>query len=398
MIRTVVRCSIAMMLASLVLSCAAERIASFRVATVTRGDLVQAVSATGTLEPEELRDVTTQVAGQIVSFGDDPRGSSDPRYKGKPIDCGSPVDEGTILARIDNKIYAARVEQEKASHERAKAELALAQLKKEPGEAGKLALVAAEAAVAQSNAALKQAQLNLDATIIRSPVKGVIIRRRVNLGQNVGPTNSNSSSLFLIAKDFKKMQVWASVNKADIGRIREGLEARFTVDPFPDQVFAAKVTQIRNNAQSVQNVVVYTVVLEFDNPDLRLMPYMTANIKFTIETRHNVLRVPDEALRWNPRPVQVAADVGGKADIERARQNAASMGRLWVKDQDGRHVRPIDVQVGLTDGILTEISGSELKEGMEVVVGEEKDGTEVKNPMLPRFPGKRPAGQPVNDS
>jgi hypothetical protein len=178
------------------------------------------ISASGTIEPCEVIDVRASVAGKIVSVGADPRGKSDPNYKDKLIDYGSPVGEGTILAHIDG-------------------------------------------------------------TTIKSPVKGVIIARRVSVGQTVGP-NPNGPALFLIAKDTKKMQVWAQVNEADIGRIRKRMEARFTVAEFPKDIFKGTVAQIRRNATMTQNVATYTVVIDFENPDLKLKPYQAANVQFQI--------------------------------------------------------------------------------------------------------------------
>ena len=257
------------------------------------------ITATGTIEPMEVLDVTAQVSGRIVSFGDDPRGATDPSFKGKTIDYNSPVEEGTVLARIDDTLYKARVEQEQAGYKRAEAELKMAVAKyKSAQEQAKLGLAkddpsleagvsAAEAGLALSKAALDTAKINLDNTVIKSPVKGMIIARRINVGQNVAPNTNEVPSLFLIAKDLRKMQVWASVSEADITRIHEGMTASFTVDAFPKEVFTGKVVQIRHDAAQVQNNVVYTVVINFDNPDLKLLPYMTANLKFEIEKEQN---------------------------------------------------------------------------------------------------------------
>ena len=159
----------------------------------TDGNTATTIKATGTIEPCEVVDVVAQVAGKIVSFGDDPRGKTDPNYKGKTIDYGSPVEEGTVLARIDDAIYKTRVELEKAKCERAEAELAAAQAKAKE-KAADPSTIAAEAAVAQAKAALKEAEINLDRTIIRSPIKGVVVARRINVGQNVAPTAAPACS------------------------------------------------------------------------------------------------------------------------------------------------------------------------------------------------------------
>ena len=157
-----------------------------------------------------------------------------------------------------------------------------------------------EATIQQNEAALEMAKTNLGYSTIKSPVDGVIIDRRVNIGQTV-VASLNAPSLFLIAKDLRRMQVWASVNEADIGRIHPSMPVRFTVDAYPGEVFRGKVVQVRLNATMTQNVVTYTVVVTTDNSDGKLLPYLTANVNFELEQRDNVLLVPNAALRWKPR-------------------------------------------------------------------------------------------------
>ncbi len=347
----------------------------FRTATVTRGDIAATVYAAGTIEPEELVDVGAAVAGQVISLG---LGSD-----GKPIDYMSPVNQGTILASIDPTVYKARVDQEEAALRHAQAEVALAEArgKSQTPEVARASLQAARATLLQCESALALAKRNLDCTTIRSPVKGVIIDRRVNVGQNVGVSAPNASCLFLIAKDLKKMQVWAMVNEADIARIRKGMEARFTVDAFPKETFKGTVTQIRMNAAVIQNVVVYTVVVGFDNSDLKLVPYLTANVQFQVEKRSNVLRVPNAALRWKPVPDLVGANAA-TPEAQGAMRSLPPGTALWIKTADGRHVQRIPINVGLSDGLLSEVSGPDVKEGMEIVIGQRADGN---NPFVPRF-------------
>jgi HlyD family secretion protein len=170
--------------------------------------------------------------------------------------------------------------------------------------------------------------------------------------------DANASSLFLIAKDLAKMQIWALVNEADIGRVRVGQQVNFTVAAYPREHFHGTVGQIRLNAQPMQNVIAYTVVVAIDNSSHRLLPYLTADVKFEIGRRRNVLRAPNEALRWKPTQEQRSAG-GSEGD-----------NLLWLVDKDGKHVRSIAVQTGLNDGTVTEVSGPEIKEGMEVVVDE----------------------------
>src|SRR5207249_3200763 len=172
-------------------------------------------------------------------------------------------------------------------------------------ETSKSALAVGEASVAQARAALQQAEINLGYTTIRSPVKGVIVDRRVNVGQTV-VASLNAPSLFLIAKDLTRMQIWASVNEADIGQIHAGQAVRFSVDAFPHQTFRGDVAQIRLNANMTQNVVTYTVVVNTDNTNGKLLPYMTANLNFELSQRNDVLLVSNSALRWRPQIQQVA--------------------------------------------------------------------------------------------
>ena len=404
---------------------------SLRTAQVKRGDLVATISATGTVEPEEVVDVGAQVAGQIVTFGKD--------RNDKTIDYGSVVEEGTVLARIDDTLYAADVaqakgqlQQAKAGVQRAEADLGQLQAKlvqaeqdwnrardlgpsdalsqsdydasratyevaKANLEVGKVAIVQAKDAVSQAEATLRRAEQNLSYCTVKSPVKGVIIDRRVNIGQTV-VASLNAPSLFLIAKDLKRLQVWVSVNEADIGNIRPGQPVTFTVDAYPGQVFKGAVGKVRLNATMTQNVVTYTVEIITDNSDGRLLPYLTANVKFLVNERRNVLLVPNAALRWIPQTDQVAPDKRGSSTASAepksrggssAREAGAegqTRGVVWVPA--GALVRAVPVQVGLSDGALTEIQSSELKEGASVVVGEQQKevkGPASTSPFTPQF-------------
>jgi HlyD family secretion protein len=280
-----------------------ETATSFRTTTIKRGDLLSTITATGTVEPEEVVDVGAQVVGRVKSLGIDP---GDPEQK-KTVDYGSVVQEDTILALIDDATYKAQVDLATASLQRANADLLQYQAKSLQTEqewkraqslrpkgaiadtdfdlasanfkAAKANVAVGEAAIKQSEASLELAKTNLNYTVIKSPVRGVIVDRRVNIGQTV-VSSMNAPSLFLIAKDLRRIQVWASVNEADIGRIHAELPVRFTVDAYPGEVFRGKVAQIRLNATMTQNVVTYTVVVVTDNLDGKLLPYLTANLQF----------------------------------------------------------------------------------------------------------------------
>jgi HlyD family secretion protein len=415
---------------------AADPVTSFRTVAIKRGDLLSTIPATGPVEAEERVDVGAQVVGMIKSLGVDP---GDPEKK-KTVDYCTVVHKGTVLALIDDAVYQAQKNQAEALLARSEADLLQLQAKCDQAErewkraeslypakaiadtdydlavanykAAKANVAVGLATIKQNKAALELAKTNLAYTVITSPVEGTIIDRRVDVGQTV-VSSLNAPSLFLIAKDLRRMQVWAGVNEMDIGRIRVGMPVQFTVDAYSGEVFRGKVAQIRLNAQSTQNVVTYTVVVATDNSDLRLFPYMTATVYFEVEQRTNVLLVPNAALRWKPRPQQIdpemrktaaspSAGKGGSREGPAADKPDATKsvlpvkdrgdaGRLWVPVEG--FVRPLTVTVGPSDGVQTEISGSGIKEGMEVVIGEgRKDelAEDVTNPFAPKlFGGQR---------
>ena len=312
----------------------------YRTAIITRGSLTASVSATGTLNPVTSVQVGSQVSGQIREL---------------LADYNSPVRQGQLIARIDPQTFEARVNQAQADLETAQAQVltnqasisaaraalsraevnhaeakrdldrkrqllerafissaeldkaqsvfnassedvkaARAQLQVTQAQAG-----SAQAIVRQREAQLAQARIDLERTAIRAPVDGVVIKRSVDTGQTVAAT-LQSPELFVIARDLRDMQVDASVDEAEIGKIREGQSATFTVDSFPGRQFSGEVTQVRKSALTVQNVVTYVVVISARNPDLALVPGMTANVRIVTETRKDVLKVPNAALRFRP--------------------------------------------------------------------------------------------------
>lgn len=384
----------------------------FKTVEVQRGDLQATISATGTVVPEEVVDVGAQVAGKIVAFGTDARG--------REIDYGSVVEAGMVLARIDDALYAADVAAAKAQLAQAKAAVQKAQAdlgqmqarllqtendwkraqKLGPSDAlsqtdfdaaraayevakanlgvGKAAIEQAKGTAAQAEATLKRAQQNLSYCTIKSPVKGVIIDRRVNIGQTV-VASLNAPSLFLLAKDLTRMQVWVSVNEADIGRIKPGQQVTFTVDAYPGEVFVGEVGKVRLNATMTQNVVTYTVEILTDNSNGKLLPYLTANVTFIVGERQNVLLVPNAALRWTPQVSQVLPEFRGNSakapgpesqakPPARAGKEEQARGAVYVPQ--GNLVRPVYVTLGLSDGSQMQVESSELKEGTPLVVGE----------------------------
>ncbi|MBR6389065.1 MAG: efflux RND transporter periplasmic adaptor subunit [Opitutales bacterium] len=380
---------------------------SYKTAKIGHRDIAVYIDATGTVEPEDLVDVGARVSGEILQFGKD--------AEGKKIDYGSRVKEGELLALIDDKIpqsdllvAKAKLTAANSNLEQAKAGLAQAQAtfnrtmrdwnrikNLEIGEAisqashdsylseyeqaraqidvCKAAIRTAEAEIEQAQANVKTAERNLSYCIIKSPVDGVVIDRKVNVGQTV-VSNMNVTSLFSIAKDLKKMSVWASVNEADIGYIKKGQKAIFTVDAFPNDVFVGVVDKIRFNATMSQNVVTFVVEVEVDNSTEKLLPYLTANLKFGIASAEGVLAVPNSALRFSP-------------DGE-VKNSGAEEPSIWIKTPGG--IAKVEVKTGITDGAYTEVCSDRLKGGELVVTGIEtsqgKAAASASNPFMPKPP------------
>ncbi|HXU91229.1 MAG TPA: efflux RND transporter periplasmic adaptor subunit [Methylomirabilota bacterium] len=229
--------------------------------------------------------------------------------------------------------------------------------------------------VEQKEAALTQAQINLDHTTIRSPVDGVVVNRAVDVGQTVAAT-LQAPTLFTIAQDLTRMQVETSVDEADIARIRTDTPVTFTVDAFPGETFAGRVSQIRKAPQVAQNVVTYIVVVAVANPSGTLVPGMTANVKFVTAQKDNVLKIPNTALRFRPpgallpMPESASSSMAqpGRPDTNKRQATTRSgEGIVWILGADGGPV-PVRLTLGITDGTFTEILGGDLRPGQAVVV------------------------------
>jgi len=379
----------------------------YRTAKVERGDLVQAITATGTIQPLKVVEVGTQVTGRIKKL-----------Y----VDFNSPVTEGQIVAEIAPESYKARTDQDKANLQQsianvdqiqAKLVLAEQELKrnKELAERGLVTgtdldtavsnrdaleaqLKMAKAQIKQSKATLAVSKTDLAYTTIRSPVNGVVIARNVNEGQTVVASMS-AQTIYLIATDLKKVQVEAAVAEADIGQIRAGEKVIFTVDAYPDEKFVGKVSQVRLSATITQNVVTYPVIIVADNPQEKLLPSMTADVSIEVARIEGALKLPNAALRFKPESATAAAGGSGGGASGGKRSSPAGSSKpaheVWVQTPGGG-LQPVKVTLGISDGTHTQVLEGKLKEGQEVVTGVSEQPTTKQamvNPFAPKFPKKK---------
>jgi HlyD family secretion protein len=377
---------------------------TFRTQTAERGDVTEVINATGTIEPVESVHVGAFVSGTIVTL---------------EADFNDEVDAGELLAEIDPRLYESNVARDEAALAARRAELQRAEAMLEHAKkdeerakttkarsptsipdaeidevtfsriAKEAEIRVAEAAVRQAEANLGNSKANLDYTRIEAPVSGIVIDRKIDRGQTVA-AQFQTPELFVIAPDMReRVRIFAAVDEADIGRIRSSREAgrpvRFTVDAYPGEVFEGQIEQVRLNSDTLQNVVTYPVVLTAANPDLKLLPGMTADISFEIDARSNVLRVPNAALRFFPKREHVREADLPILDGEEvlADQRAASAGRpdadsrAEAEDDRRRHVwveedgllRAVAVETGLSDYRTTEVVSGDLDDGIALVVG-----------------------------
>ena len=350
-----------------------ERV-SYTTVPLGRGPVVRAVTATGTVNPVLSIIVGTYVSGVIQEL-----------Y----CDYNTQVKKGQNCAKIDPRPYQSLVDQAKANLDVARAQLdkdkaalVYADLSNQRNfklakkdytsqdtadnarsafDQAKAQVALDEATIEQREAELASAQINLDYTNITSPVDGTVVSRNVTMGQTVAAT-FQTPTLFLIATDLTKMQVDTNVSESDIGAIREGDAADFTVDAFPNRTFHGKVVQVRQSPQSVQNVITYDVVVSADNTDLALKPGMTASTQIVTDRRDNVLRVPDQALRFVPGGVIAAV-------------NETEGAHLWLL-RDGRP-QAVAVKTGLDDDSFSEITDGAVKEGDLAILAEQRSGAAV---------------------
>ncbi len=357
----------------------------YKLATVEQGAVTQTVSANGTLNPVVLVSVGTQVSGTVRKL-----------Y----VDFNDPVKKGQPLLELDDALVSASERQSAASVANAQAGLELAQanearikqlfaleyVSKQEYDQSRQALKSAQAQLALARAQNERDRANLNFTVIRSPVDGVVIDRVVDLGQTVA-ASFQTPTLIKIAQDLSEMRIDTSFAEADIGLIREGQKARFTVDAFPSRSFVGEVQQIRLNPTNQQNVVTYNVRINVANPELVLLPGMTAYVNIGVQQRDDVLLVPNAALRFKPAETVDKAAENGQKPAPAANGAAPAAGGKGKK-RDGQsgtvyvladgELKPVGIQLGITDNRNTEILGGELQAGQRIVIGENSNG--IKKP------------------
>ena len=391
-------------------------------AKVERGDIHDVVEATGTINAVITVQVGSQVSGTISKLF---------------VDFNSRVHKGDLVALIDPALFKGAVEQATADLENARANLVAARANLEKAQAALVQTKAdydrtigltkdgvlsqqqldlakanydsataavggaranvtqAEAQVSQKEAALAVAQTNLNYTVIRSPIDGTVVARNVDVGQTVA-ASLQAPTIFTIAQDLKKMQVYAKTDESDVGNIKVGKEVTFKVDAFPKETFRGVVSQVRMNATTVQNVVTYDTIIDFANPELKLFPGMTAYVTIPVATVQNVLKLPNTALRYKPpmEPEEVlalyrrfgieggdrksASDAAAAAEApqtadggqNRPRTSRSDTAIVWKLHADNS-MEPVKVSLGITDHSYTEVTAvtkGGLKEGDELII------------------------------
>jgi HlyD family secretion protein len=364
-------------------------------ARVTRGSIVDTVDATGTIQPLTTVQVGTQVSGTIKSLA---------------ADFNTRVRRGQVIAVLEPSLFQTQVEQAKATVAKLQADAERAGVDVRDSQAklrratelsarqlisasdldtavtaanqAEAQVKSAEAQIVQARAQLEQAQVNLGHTIITAPIDGIVVARSVDVGQTVA-ASMQAPTLFIIAGDLSHMQVLASVDEADVGRVQQDQPVSFTVDAYPGETFTGTVSQVRLQPTVDQNVVSYTTVIDVPNRSEKLKPGMTASVSIEIARADDVLRVPAAALRFRPSP-----------DASTARAQAPRDGagrRVWVWSSGA--MQPVRVEAGLSNGTMTAITSGDLTEGAEVVTST-ADATQgassaaSTSPLLP-FNGRR---------
>lgn len=369
----------AMMLlgAAMMTGCSKKTGFTYSEAEAAKQDIVNSVTATGTIEPVTSVDVGTQVSGVISKL-----------Y----VDYNSVVKAGQVIAELDRtnlmselssaqaslKSAQSELDYQKTNYERYKALYDKGLISANDFEQARLSYVQAQQRTRQQKESVKKAQTNLGYATITSPIDGVVLSKEVEEGQTVASSFS-TPTLFKIARDLTDMRVIADVDEADIGDVKEGQRVTFTVDAFPDDTFEGQVTQVRQEATTESNVVTYEVVISAPNDDLKLKPGLTANVViFTMEAK-DVLAVPSKALRFTPREAMLNSD--------ETITDTDAKEKVWVKE--GSNLKAVAVETGMTNGTLTQITKG-LKPGTHVLTEvnamqvEAEGEQQNSNPFMPR--------------
>ena len=411
----------------------------YRTEVLAKGDLESMVTTSGSLNPVDTVDVGSQVSGKITILG---------------ADFNSKVKKGQILAQLDLELLNAKVDQAESSYKsrvasldqaklaldnslkkfnRSKELFAKSQISIEEMETAesnylnaKANVVSSESALSQAKSSLNSSKVDLSYAIIRSPIDGVVISRNVNIGQTVA-ASYQAPLLFKLASDLTKMQLQCDIDETDIGKVKEGQKVRFTVSAYQGETFLGAVRQVRYSPQTVQNVVTYATIVDAQNPDLKLMPGMTATVQIITGEAKGVLKIPNAAMRFTPplpqpevQKILADAGIGGGqrgqgqpgqkteasqsqtgqrgqggdsqrgqggqrsggfqmgegqqltpemlARIEQMRNRPRQGGTVWVLDDQGK-IKPYAIRTGLTDNTYSEVTRSELKEGLKIIIG-----------------------------
>jgi HlyD family secretion protein len=408
----------------------------YRTEVLAKGDVESMVTTSGSLNPVDTVDIGSQVSGKIAILG---------------ADFNSKVKKGQLLAQLDLELLNAKVDQAESSYKSRAASLDQAKLaldnslkkfnrskelfaksqisieEMETAESNylnaKANVVSSESALSQSKSSLDSSKVDLSYAIIKSPIDGVVISRNVNIGQTVA-ASYQAPLLFKLASDLTKMQLQCDIDETDIGKVKEGQKVRFTVSAYQGETFIGTVRQVRYSPQTVQNVVTYATIVDAQNPDLKLMPGMTATVQIITGEAKGVLKIPNASMRFNPplsqdevQKILADAGIGGGqrgqgqpgqkteagqsqtgqrgqggdsqrgqrsggfqmgegqqltpemlARFEQMRNRPRQGGTVWVLDDQGK-IKPFAVRTGITDNTYSEITRGELKEGLKIIIG-----------------------------
>ena len=358
-------------------ACSKKQGPTYEYTTVEKGNISTTVTATGTIEPVTKVEVGTQVSGIVSKI-----------Y----VDYNSEVKAGQVIAELDRTNLISTLESQRANLTSAESSLAYQKANYERQktlydkglisandfEQARLSYVQSQQQVTTARQSVKRAETDLGYATITSPINGVVLDKAVEEGQTVAASFS-TPTLFTIAQDLTDMRVIADIDEADIGEVKEGQRVSFSVDAFPNDIFQGLVTQVRQQATTESNVVTYEVVISAPNADLKLKPGLTANVTiFTLE-KNDVLTVTAKALRFSPKQELIAED-------ETIQDAEGAAHKLWVLE--GKNFRAIPVEIGVSNGTLTEISsgikaGTQVVEEMVFEMPETADAQQKSNPFMP---------------